>query len=445
MSAPLPDPQAFWQLREAPLHAFGPEDFARYYPQMAGWLAHDDPAIRAAAVERLCMAVFRSEPMKPDRPRDDAKALDRLAWLLNEIEVAALVHPDILAAVLAQLRWHGDDAPFSGPVTAWLDRLADDRRFAVPLERITAAKVLVGGFGTGEAARPALLALLDDPSDCVRACAANRLAETFDIGPDLAFVETLKAKEIARPGIFGPFWGAWDPAPDALPVDAATYLLDIIARRSGPEPADMPFNGVDFHLHEVAGDSADIVGRLIALGHHGTALLTATEMDHVVNGMAAHLETLGALDEPAIARPAQMHLAQVYRTLHPRADPQRLRHLPNWQPGAEAFVMRQGTEAHWRDVVVLHPAEPGATFDDATAWRLIDLALPPEVRGVEVRHKLSVAEAPTLALVFGPHEDHAFASGARVNLTGDPEARRWQRVTLIGSGLQKRWAPLDWA
>lgn len=445
MNAPLPDPHAFWRLREAPLHAFGPAEFADYYPQMVGWLAHEDPAIRHAAVERLCMAVFRSEPMNPGRPRDEAKALDRLAWLLREIETAAVVHRDILAAFLSELRWHGDDAPFRAPVVAWLDRLADDARFAVPAERITAAKVLVGGYGIGAAARPALLALLDDPSDLVRACAAHRLAETFDGGPDLAFVETLKAKEIARPGIFGPFWGAWEPGPDVLPVDAASYLLDIIARRSGPEPEDMPFNGVDFHLHEVAGDSADIVGRLIAMGHDGTALLAATEMDHVVAGMAAHLETLGAVDEPAIALPAQMHLAQIYRTLHPSADPHRLRHLPNWQPGAEAFVMRQGSEAHWRDVVVLHPAEPGASFSDATAWRLIDHALPPEVRGVEVRHKLAAEDAPTLALVFGHHEDHAFASGARVNLTGDPEARRWQRVTLIGSGLQNKWAPLDWA
>ncbi|GGF72446.1 hypothetical protein GCM10007301_35330 [Azorhizobium oxalatiphilum] len=444
MNPAFPDPAAFWRLREAPLHAMSAAEFDVYYPQMAQWLGHEDATIRPAAVERLCMATFRGEPLR-GADRDDAKALARLAWLLGEIETAALAHRDVLAAFLSELRWHGDDAPFRDPVVAWLDALSDDARFRVARDRITAAKVLVGGFGRGAEARPALVALLDDPSDYVRACAAHRLPETFDGEPFLPFLDWLREKEIERPGIFGPFWGGFAPDADDVPFERSTYLLDIVARRSGPEPDDMPFNGVDFYLHEVAGNSPAVVRRLMELGEYGTAIMTATEEHEPIEGMAEVLAELGEHENEALAGAAHMHLAMVYGIMHDHANPRVLRHWLEWQPGVDAFAVRQGNGEHWRDVVVLHPAQGAAPFDTATAWRLIDLALPPAVRGEEVRHKLTYEGMETLAFILGPNADHAFASGALVTLTGTPPMGPWERLTLIGRGLQKTWAPLDWA
>ncbi|MGU3493223.1 hypothetical protein ACLBXM_04190 [Xanthobacteraceae bacterium A53D] len=444
MSTLPDDPAAFWRLRDEKLHLYEAADFAAYYPQMARWLTHEDATIRPAAVERLCMAVFSAEPYNEGQRPGEDQSRARLAWLLGEIEAAARAHPDVMGAMLAEMRWHGENEPFRTPLIAWLEGLRGDPRFSVPDARIEAALVLIGGYGQGEAARPALIALLDHESDYVRCCAAHRMSETFEEEPDLAFFDWLRDKEIARPGIFGSFWGGLSPEAGDLPFEPATYLLDIIARRSGPEPADMPFNGVDFYLHEIGGASTEVVRRLIDLGEYETAILTATEEDIPVAGMADLLDELGRVDHPAVAATAHAHLAMVYHAMHDRADPRHVRHLPHWQPGVDAFAMRQGNAEHWRDAVALYPAAGEADFDDATAWRLIDLALPPQVRGAEVRHWLAFGESETLVLIMGEDEDHAFASGALVTLTGDHETRRWRRLKLIGRGLQKTWAPLDW-
>ncbi len=39
-------------------------------------------------------------------------------------------------------------------------------------------------------------------------------------------------------------------------------------------------------------------------------------------------------------------------------------------------------------------------------------------------------------------EMQAYASGARVTLSGDPAARRWPRIEISGGRLGKRWRPL---
>jgi hypothetical protein len=43
------DTRAFWDLRQAPLHLYGPEDWASYDPARAAWLVHPD---RARACQR---------------------------------------------------------------------------------------------------------------------------------------------------------------------------------------------------------------------------------------------------------------------------------------------------------------------------------------------------------------------------------------------------------
>ncbi|ONG49512.1 hypothetical protein BKE38_20775 [Pseudoroseomonas deserti] len=423
---------AFWALRQTPLHRLSAGEAEDFRQAMAEWLGSDDPAIRDAAVERLCMASFSRFGDAPPAPSAQQAAL---AFLLAAIGRQAPAHPDLIDSLLNQLRWHGDEDPFRAPLLAWLAALtpADPGQAA----RIEGARLLVDRRGRATAD---WLPLLDHPSDHVRACAAHALGEGLEAGEAPALLRRLREMEIARPGILGPLWGAWSPGAEDLPFDAAGWMLDIIAARRGPEPAGLPFNGLDFHLHELAGDNAAAVARLIALGEWATALLTATESDDPVPGMAPLLRRLGAHPEPGIARPAQAQLALVYAEAHPAADPARLRPLPGRFPGATGFALRQGDAAHWRDALVIHAEGQG--FDDAAAWRLVDAALPPPLRGAPVAHPALGAEAAPGPSQHGTRaEHHAFASGALVLLRGDGGARRWQRLTVIGRGLQGRWSP----
>jgi hypothetical protein len=113
--------------------------------------------------------------------------------------------------------------------------------------------------------------------------------------------------------------------------------------------------------------------------------------------------------------------------------------LPNWSPEADAFVIRQGRDDMWRDVMVLYPKMDGS-WDDKTAWELIDRALPPVVRG-----EPSISSLATLGAAgpvrIGSSLHYEFDSGALVTLDGDPERKIWNRVDIIGRGLQGRWHP----
>lgn len=444
------DDADFWRLREAPLHRFGPDDWADYYPRMAAWLGHKDAEIRDAALERLCMAVFRAEPDFKHDSETERRSRRRAAWLIEEIEQARERHPDVLPAFLRQLRWHGDDEPFPDILLPWLDDLKARPRAGAPDDLVEGTIVLIGGFDWEDEAEPP--AILDHPSNHVRACAAYLLGRT-GMGDGKAFgadfLARLTAKELARPGIVGPFWSGWCLMDfRELDFDPLAWMLDIVERRSGPEPDDMPFNGVDFHIHQLADHSPDAVRRLIKAGRDDLALMAATETRDAVDGMAPILRELAAHSNPSIARSAQHYLARHHNEAHPGADPAHLRHLPGWRPGVDAFAIRQGDPqgegGTWRDLAVFFPAPGRAPFDDAEAWAIIDAALPADLRGELVKHHLPGYGAEPAPVRLGDGEKRQYETGALVDFEGDPDARRWRRLEIIGRGLQDKWRPLDW-
>ncbi len=317
---PAPDPRAFWELRETPLHAMTPAQWQAYYPAMTPWLQSADPQIRECAVERLMMAVFRAEHSYiPAADPRTGQARARTAWLLGEIERAHDLHQDILPSFLRGLKYHGDDEPFRTPLLAWLDDLTRAPRPGVDADLVQGTRLLVAGSSSNVTCRiEEWLALLDHRSDYVRGCAAYQLGnfcddETVPTAPALFAI--IGSKEIDRPGIAGPFW-----TPQQHDIDDATWqhvtqwMLDLLERRKGAPPPlpIMPFNDIEFYLHELCCSSPELMRRMLRGGHVGLALMTATEVNGRVDGVEPVLQALAAHAEPEIAVRARNHLAAHY-------------------------------------------------------------------------------------------------------------------------------------
>ncbi len=439
---------AFEELRNDPFDYWTEAEWDGYYVRMAPYMESADVSIRRGALERLCMAVMSAEPSRywrqePRGPIPPALAARRLAWLTGLVSEAQRKFPETGPAFLEHLRFHGDDEPFCGPLRAWLHGWLKETPPGVSADKIRGTLVLLGDCGaTWEEAAPRWLELLDSPSDYVRACAAKMLGEhcSPETEPSIAALyETVRDKEIARPGIAGPFWSGAQfgggGAPDPVP-----WMMDILARRQSAEPEGLPFNGVDFHLHELCGGNIDAIERMIELGHKALALEAATELRCVVDGMKDILLRLGDDPDVRFAQYAWAHLAYYYRTLHPRAAEAGLvKAFPDWHPRALAFALRhEGGASPF--AVVLYPRDPAGTLEDAEAWQLIDGLLPEALRGPLDKNVFDpLGEAAPYRL--GNAVLYYFTSQASLSLEGEPDKKLGNRIEILARALQGRWHP----
>lgn len=441
--------QSFQHLRDAPLHRLTPDEWPAWYAGVTAFLEDGDAAIRAAALERLVMGVFRAEPMSLRSPAREAAARDRTLWFLDRLDAVQAAHPELMPAFLGHLRWHGDDEPFPDILVPWLRRLRERRLPAVPDDRIEAALVLIGGLDWPD--RTELPALFDHASDHVRSCAANRFGRqglAYAVGDedvmDPAVIDKLTAKELVRPGLAGPFWSGCGFFGDyaSFGRDPVDWMLGIIERRSGPEPIDMDFNGIDFHIHELAAGDMAAIARLARTGRADLALMAATEIHDAVPAVLPVLRDLGSHENAAMAWAAQAHLARFYGEAHPAAPADRLRRIADWRPGVDAVVMRVGEAPRQSDLTVFFPSAR-ATFDETEAWSIIDAAMPPALRGEVERHFLAdFDEEPGPARV-GKDQLWSYRNGL-VTLSGDPDGQGWRRIEVSGKRLGDRWQPFAW-
>ncbi|MDP9840464.1 hypothetical protein J2T09_005251 [Neorhizobium huautlense] len=400
-------------------------------------------------MERLATAVFWAEAQQ-ERQVPNQEKRQRLDWLIGVIESAIQRHADVLPLFLKQLHYKGDDPDFADGLLAWLHSLQEKQIPGPQQDRIEAAKILIGGLApwTGSILPP----LLDHPSDHVRACAAcvlGRSGQGFDEEDDRsdrAFFAALTEKEIERPGIAGPYWsgtglmyGDWHE----LDFDVVDWMLDIIERRRGPEPEDMPFNGIDFHIHELAAGDPQAVRRMIAAGNLELAVMTATELQSRVEVMIPILSELSEINDQRIAAQAQIHLAHFYGILHHRTFPERIRCLENWRKGARAFVIRYGEPRRDNGQLVIFPAND-AGFSDDEATAIIDLAISPDLRGKLQRHYLAAHDAEPAPYRLGRDELRSYASGANITLVGSDDGPGWQRIDISAGRLADRWDPWHW-
>lgn len=437
----------FLALRDAPLYRLTPAEWEDWYPRIAAFLDCPDPDTRAAAMERLAMAVFSTE--RPPGAREDRVGADfllrrRAAWLLEAAERAQARHPDVIPALLSRLRWHGDDAPFPEVLLPWLRNLRACALPSVPDALVEGAEILVEGLHWDGLNLPPAI---DHPSDWVRGCAACILGRqgfgdpTGDGVLDPETVAVLTERELVRPGIVGPFWSGCGYFGEDPGIDPLAWMLDIIERRNGPEPAELPFNGVDFHVHELAAGHPDAIARLERAGRLDLALEAAVEIRGAVEGMAPVLHSLATNPDPAVAHAVRTHLALYHGEAVAGGDPDRLRHQSDWRPGADLFVVRWGRADAQSSIAAIFPSNHGA-FDDAEAWSLIDVALPPTLRGEPARYALAPREDGPGPMRLRGSEIQAYASGATITLCGDAEARRWTRIEISGGRLRERWRPL---
>jgi hypothetical protein len=307
-------------LRTAPLHNFQDVDWHDWYPQMTAFLRDADATRREGSVERLMMATFRAEKFNSQStPEHYQNLMVRARWCLAELESAHAQYTDIIPLALRNFRWHGDDPPYAPIVSAWLAALA--QRSAPPIDPglITGAQIMITPAREDDQADIAQWLLqLDDASQWVRGCAAKRLGSFAEEGTgDLTadqLVALIRQKELIRPGVAGPFWseavlsfptdGTWNA------VMMADWMLDVLEERVGKPEGEMPFNDIDFHLHELCRSEPDRVRRMIDRGFLALALMTATEDYPPIEAMGSLLRELAGVEDAAIASCAASFLTR---------------------------------------------------------------------------------------------------------------------------------------
>jgi hypothetical protein len=437
---------SFTDLRALHLHELDEAAWQEYYPAMASFLTDVDPATRSSAVEQLKRAVFSDEENAERQARREGRDWElnreaRFAWFRTEIESAHSRFDDIIPAFLKGLSVRGEDWPLMTPLRAWLSAMLAVPPSGVAHDKVEAALLRTRSFDVDSPEDKAqLITLLDHPSNGVRACAAHHLSDFA--ADDIGLFDLIKQKELVRPGIAGPFWTEFHFDSQYRPIDPIPWMMDILEQRAGPEPSleDMGYNGIDFYLHEVCDGSPETIRRMIDGGHIELAIETACEMLCVMPGMEPILIELGHHANPEIARRARLQLATFYRVLHPALTDGSIRHWRDWAAEAEMFSVHWGeNQALW--FIVLYPRS-NDLFDDATAWALIDHALPPDLRGPTVRHMLDwKKDDPPGAYDTPTSRMMQFASGANLTLDGDVKTECWHRIDIGGAKLGDRWTP----
>jgi hypothetical protein len=441
----MTDRNAFLLLHRVDLSELRGAAWDAHFAALSPWLRDGDPDTRKQALERLGMGVLWAERSSLRWSKQDGVVyahdpLARVAWLIGEVEAAHAVHADIIPAFLADLRYKGDDEPYRSALVAWLERQREAPPPGVDPGVVDGTLVLMRSIDAEDAESMAsFVALLDHQHDFVRACAARKIGGVVGDPEAAAMFALIGRNEIERPGVAGPFWSEWHGMREVVPVDPVEWMMDLLERRKGAPPDDLPFNDIAFYLHELCDHSPETVEQMIRGGHLHLAVMTATETRGVVPGMEPVLKRLADRAEPAVAGPARFHLASFYRFLHPAVTDGSIRRWPDWSPETDVFSFHWGERSMlW--FVVVYPKSAGDAFDDAAAMALTDRLLPPDLRGEPVRHPFDYpADGEARPHWLGDTDSREFASGAGVEFSGDPNARTWTRITIRGGQLRDRW------
>lgn len=423
------------KLRKTRFDLFEQADWGDYYAQMTPWLTHECADIRKMCVERLAAAVFWAEMSGPlnERP-PHAHAMQRTQWFLEQIEFAHEMTQDTIALLLRDMRYHWPDRQAAVVVEAWLKKLAADLPVNVGLDVITGT--LLVNKEPSRTTMQSALSLLDDPSDYLRACAAKTLSgadEELTGFSEKALFDLIKAKDIARPGVAGPFWSEWHFDCHDAPVEPMAWMMEILEKRIGDEP-DMPFSGIDFYLHEVCDYSPENVQHMLDLGHVGLALETATEMHGPVNGMAPILKKLGDSDNKEIAGRAHVWLASYYAHVHQAASRQQIVRLTDFKSHlsevCDVIAIRYGDTSVRCEGVVVYLTD---SISSEAAWDLLMQAEPKTKQGAPVDLNL-LKQTVEPAFTLQDKTIWQWDGGVRVTLQ-KTHGSGWRRLHLIAPRL----------
>jgi hypothetical protein len=327
------DHEEFWDLRNAPLHLYGPEEWKSYDPAMAAWLTHPDQEIRKCAIERLATATLHWDYRHSESAKLKNQILaTRIDKLLAELETAQRQWPDVIPEFFRALRWHGDDPHIAPLLLRWIEAQASQPQPPADDGLIRGTQLLLARREPVTADQVLhWVALLDERSPYLRGVAAFLLGQRVyeadeDVGPQTRdvrlptrqdLITLIGEKEIKRPGIAGPFWAPNHyeyPATDPKTINAALWMMDLLERRQGdlPDFSEMPYNDITFYLHELCCADPAMMQRMIDGGFIELALLTATEISGPVEGVKPILETLANNPNARIAAVARARLERNY-------------------------------------------------------------------------------------------------------------------------------------
>jgi len=428
--------QTFLDLRKDVLDYTTTAEWDAYYARMIPWLLHADADIRAMCIERLTTCVFWAEGSGPLDQRPPLEHMvKRTKWFLSEIETAHEKYDDVIPNLLSEMRfnWPYEDAQRA--TNAWLEKLLKHPRDKVRADVVEGIALINSDMNDAVLAR--CFELLDDPSDYLRACAARCLSglEPDETGHSEADLFALiQAKDIERPGIAGPFWSEWHFSPEHVEIDPAAWMMEILENRKGPEP-EIPFNGIDFYLHEICDFSPETVQKMMKLGHVGLAVETATEHHGFIADMEPILIELGHNSDKSISDRAYLWLACHYNVVHPKASSDLIRRTNAASDRYSSIAIRYGTPPRSRDRLIIYVTETGLTDDEA--WEIINAIQPASARGEPVHPFGSPFDFEVPYKVGDKYLWH-FSDGTQIEFKGTDGARPlWTWISLYAPDLDQ--------
>ncbi|MDC0831877.1 hypothetical protein AY599_02245 [Leptolyngbya valderiana BDU 20041] len=338
--------------------------------------------------------------------------------IFQAITEASQNKPEIFDRFCSRFQFLGRDEPFRQLVLEWLDRLESSEDCKTPTpENIYATQIFFGIYDlpwstVGET----LLELLDRDHLNIRACAAHQIAKFYSnflklengyryfsdreknkynsdffsgLPPFEEMMETMRRKEIERPGIAGAFWSiiSWidrdleDYISNRL--DPNKWLLDILENSPEPEPylPYFPCN-LAFDAHERFSDNANAIRRLINMGRLELALFAATDRNYKIPEIQPLLVELGSANESEVVRLASWHLAYYYHYLHPEGAKQGYVELIGDLPDIDLFLLfpkREEPESPYAAIIYNKNIEEPLSQSLAKQW--IDRIFPINFRG----------------------------------------------------------------
>jgi len=438
------------KLHNIPLHKLhSAQEWDEIFALFGEAIGSEQPQVRETAIERAATAIGAEGAQAYRQGGFTPKPLrQRLAPLLEAVvaqegQTVGCVESFCHYVALNLL----DEEPYRSLMLQWLDALADAQ--SISETTFLSCKTRLKGFGdTWEAARKILLLHLDHDELVIRAAAAQQLGRLYvDDDPSQSLAEMMsliKQKEIERPGVAGPFFGAVYFEFDFIQeqynssIDPVEWTLDILAHRQGDEPDFKYFNGLDFYAHELCGGQAGLIRRLLDLGKTDIAIEAATEWRDRIEEVEPILMELGHHPDPEIAGRAAWHLAYHYHCLHPRGAELGVVELISDLTQVDIFLNYMPKSGEYPYSAVIYPKNDSDLLSDESAWQWVNTVIPPHIRG-ELAPNVLRPDGPTGPVTLGDKTGYTFSHGALIEFRGDHERKQWQTVTIIWHGAENFW------
>lgn len=411
----------------------------------------DDLDLIECAIGRAFAAIWAEQYQgDTDEQFKAQSALSRLRHILKIIEKQIERAPKIFDVVCFEGIHRGGHL-IKPALLTWIDKIGGSSAFQpfIDKDSILSWQIGLDVFGdTWETAGRKLLGFLDHSNLIVRATAADKLAQFYNYNdPPLKLDEIMALilkKEIRRPGIAGPFWGAisfyieHDLEKSGRSGDIDEWFFAILENRESEEPELEYFNTIDFHSHERFAGCAEHIQRLIDIGRIDIAIMAATENDQEIPEIRPVLVKLGYEADPEVVRLAAWGLAYHYRYIHPEGQRRSFVKRISRPSGVDFFLNYSTKNPDYPYSIVIYPHSKLPGFTSESAWRLADQLMPPSLRGkMESKYPANENESR----VFKDRTGYHFHQGAHITFYGQPGKEIWHRIIIIWQGTPELWDP----